>query len=100
MYLRSCSLAPNRLESCVHLLSSVSCDIPLSRALTFIVHARHDCLLYPFIALVFFGYFGFSERLVIVEVDEIGCSIVLASLVVFWAVSSKVSYFSTLEACV
>ncbi len=51
MYLRSCSLAPNRLELCVHLLSSVSCDIPLSCALTFIVHARHDCLLYPFIVL-------------------------------------------------
>ncbi len=49
---------------------------------------------------IFLGNLGFSKRLVIVEVDKVGCSIVLASLAVFWAVSSEVSYFSALEACV
>jgi len=47
---------------------------------------------------VFFGDLGFGESLVVVEVNEIGRSIVLASLAALWAVSSEVSYFSALEA--
>jgi len=49
---------------------------------------------------VFFGSVGFGEGLVIVEVNEIGRLIVLASLAAFWAVPSKVSYFSALETSV
>ena len=47
---------------------------------------------------VFFDYVGLGEALVIVKVNEVSRSIVLSSLVVFRAVPSKVSYFSTLEA--
>ncbi len=46
---------------------------------------------------VFLSDLGFGKGLIIIEVNEIGCSIVLAPLAVFWAVSSEVSYFSTLE---
>ena len=49
---------------------------------------------------VFFSDFGFCEALVVVEVDEVGRSVILASLVAFWAIPREVSYFSTLEASV
>jgi len=49
---------------------------------------------------ILFYSVGLSEGLVIVKVDEVGCSIVLASLVALWAVSSEVSYFSTLKASI
>ena len=49
---------------------------------------------------VFFSSVGFGEVLVVVEVDEVGRSIILASLVALWAIPSEVSYFSALEACV
>jgi len=49
---------------------------------------------------VFFGNLGFGESLVVVEVNEIGRSIVLASLAAFWAIPSEVSYFSALEASI
>ncbi len=39
-----------------------------------------------------------DEALVIVEVNQVGCSVVLIVWVTFWAVPSKVSYFSALEA--
>jgi len=47
---------------------------------------------------VFFNGISFHEVLIVVKVDEVGRSIILASLVVFWAIPSKVSYFSALEA--
>ena len=47
---------------------------------------------------VFFCSFCFWIALAIVEVDEIGSSVVLAPLSTFRAVSGEVSYFSTLEA--
>ena len=47
---------------------------------------------------VFFNDICFREVLVVVEVDEIGCSIVLSSLSAFGAVPSEVSHFSALEA--
>ncbi len=47
---------------------------------------------------VFFYGFCFWEALVVVEVDEVGGSIVLASLSAFRAVPSEVSYLSALEA--
>ena len=46
---------------------------------------------------VFLGDVGLNEALVVVKVDKVGCLIVLASLATFWAVPSKVSYFSALE---
>ena len=46
---------------------------------------------------VFFYNFCFWEALAIVEVDEVGSSIVLTSLSAFRAVSGEVSYFSALE---
>ena len=49
---------------------------------------------------VLFHGLGFGEHLVVVEVNEISHSIVLASLATFRAIPSKVSYFSALEACV
>ena len=49
---------------------------------------------------VFFDRFYLRETLAIVEVDEVGGSIVLASLSAFRAVPSEVSYFPALEACV
>ncbi len=49
---------------------------------------------------VLFCGFGFGEHLVVVEVNEVGRLIVLASLAAFRAIPSKVSYFSALEACV
>ena len=47
---------------------------------------------------VLFGGFHFGESLTIVEVDEVGGSIVLTPLSAFRAVPSVVSYFSALEA--
>jgi len=47
---------------------------------------------------VFFCNFSFGEALVIVEVDEVGGSVVLTSLSAFRAISGEVSYFSALEA--
>ncbi len=47
---------------------------------------------------VFFYRLCFQEALVIVEVDKVGGSIVLASLSAFRAVPSEVSYLSALEA--
>ena len=47
---------------------------------------------------VFFSGFCFGESLAIVKVDEVGGSVVLASLSMFGTVSGKVSYFSALEA--
>ena len=49
---------------------------------------------------VFFGNLGFREGLVVIEVDEVGCPVVLASLAALWAVSCEMPYFSALEACV
>ncbi len=49
---------------------------------------------------VFFYSLCFREALVIVEVDEVGGPIVLASLLAFRAIPSEMSYFSALEACV
>ena len=49
---------------------------------------------------VFLSSVGFREALVVVEVDEVGRSVILASLVAFWAIPREVSYFSTLEASV
>ena len=49
---------------------------------------------------VFFYSFRFWEALAIVEVDEVGCSIVLSSLLAFGAVPGEVSYFSTLKTSV
>ncbi len=46
---------------------------------------------------VFFDRFRFRESLVVVEVDQVGGPIVLASLSAFGAVPSEVSYFSALE---
>ncbi len=46
---------------------------------------------------VFLSDVGFSEALVVVEVDEVGRSVILASLAVFWAIPGEMSYFSTLE---
>ena len=47
--------------------------------------------------MVFFGDVGFGKALVVVEINEVGRSVVLASLAALWAVPGKVSYFSTLE---
>ncbi len=47
---------------------------------------------------VFLISVGFGKALVIVEIDKVGRSVILTSLVVFWAVPSEVSYFSALEA--
>jgi len=49
---------------------------------------------------VLFDNVGFGEVLVIIKVDEVRCSVVLASLAVFWTISSEVSYFSALETCI
>ncbi len=49
---------------------------------------------------VFFDGFCFRESLAIVEVDEIGGPVVLASLSTFGTISGEVPYFSTLEASV
>ncbi len=49
---------------------------------------------------VFFDGFCFGESLAIVEVDEVGGSVVLASLSALGAVPGEVSYFSALEACI
>ncbi len=49
---------------------------------------------------VFFDGLCFGETLAVVKVDEIGGSVVLSSLSAFGAVSSEMSYFSALEACV
>ena len=49
---------------------------------------------------VFFDGFHLGESLAVVEVDEIGGSVVLTSLSAFRTVSGEVSYFSALEACV
>jgi len=47
---------------------------------------------------VFFSDLGFCEALIVVKVDEVGCSVILASLAALWTVPSKMSYFSALEA--
>ncbi len=47
---------------------------------------------------VFFGDVGFGEALIVVEINEVGRSVILASLAAFWAVPGEVSYFSALEA--
>ncbi len=47
---------------------------------------------------VFFGDVSFGKALIVVEVDEVGHSVVLASLVALWAIPGKVSHFSALEA--
>ena len=46
---------------------------------------------------VFLSDVGFGEALVVIEVDEVGHAVILASLVAFWAVPSEMSYFSALE---
>ncbi len=46
---------------------------------------------------VFFGGLRFRESLGIIEVDEVGGSIVLASLSTFGTVPGEVPYFSALE---
>ena len=47
---------------------------------------------------VFFGGVDFGESLIVVEVNEVGCSVVLSPLAAFRAVPGEMSYFSTLEA--
>jgi len=47
---------------------------------------------------VFFNDVGIGITLIVVEIDQVGCPIILITLVAFWAVSGEVSYFSTLEA--
>ncbi len=47
---------------------------------------------------VLFYSLRFWETLAVIEVNEVGCSIVLSSLSVFGTVSGEVSYFSALEA--
>jgi len=47
---------------------------------------------------VFFGGVDFEESLTVVEIDEIGRSVVLSALAAFRAVSGEMSYFSALEA--
>jgi len=47
---------------------------------------------------VFFDIVDFGDSLIVVEVNEVSCPVVLSSLSAFRAVSGKVSYFSTLEA--
>ena len=49
---------------------------------------------------VFLDGFYVREALTVVEVDEVGGSVVLASLSAFRTVSGKVSYFPTLEASI
>ena len=49
---------------------------------------------------VLFDRFHLGESLIIIEVDEVGSSIILAPLSAFRAVSSEVSYFSALKTCV
>jgi len=46
---------------------------------------------------VFFAGLVAGEVLIIVEVNQVGCSVVLTALVALWAVPSEVSYFSALE---
>ena len=46
---------------------------------------------------VFFYDVSVGEALIVVEVDQVGCSIVLVIWAVLWAVSGKVPYFSALE---
>ncbi len=47
---------------------------------------------------VFFIGASVDEVLIIIEVDQVGHSVVLVVQATFWAVPGKVSYFSTLEA--
>ncbi len=47
---------------------------------------------------VFFSGVDFRESLIVVEVNEVGRSVVLSPLAAFQAVPGKVSYFSALEA--
>jgi len=49
---------------------------------------------------VFLCNLRFREALTVVEVDEVGGSVVLTALSAFRAVSGEVSYFSALEACI
>ena len=49
---------------------------------------------------VFFSGVGSDEVLVVVEIDEVGRLVILASLSVFRAISHEVSYFSALKTCV
>ena len=49
---------------------------------------------------VFFNDVCFGEVLVVVEVDKVGRSIVLAPLSAFRAVPSEMSYFSALKTCI
>ncbi len=49
---------------------------------------------------VFLDRFCFGESLVVIEVDQVGGPVVLASLSTFRAVPSEVSYFSALETSV
>jgi len=46
---------------------------------------------------VFFDGFSLGEVLVVVEINEISCSVVLSSLAAFQAVPSEMSYFSALK---
>ena len=46
---------------------------------------------------VFFNDVGIGETLIVVEVNQVGCSIVLVIWATLWAISGKVSYFSTLK---
>jgi len=49
---------------------------------------------------IFFDDVGVHVVLIIIEVDQIGCLVVLVVWVAFWAVPGKVSYFSALEASI
>jgi len=49
---------------------------------------------------VFFDDIVVWVTLIVVEVDEIGCSVVLITLVAFWTVPSIVSFFSALKASI
>ena len=49
---------------------------------------------------IFFYCLRFWEALTVVEVDEVGRSVILTSLSAFGTISGEVSYFSALEASI
>jgi len=49
---------------------------------------------------IFFDGIDLGKALVVVEVNEISCSVILSSLATFRAVPGEVSYFSALETCI
>ncbi len=49
---------------------------------------------------VFLYGIGVVIALIVIEVNQVSGVIILVPLLTFWAVSGKMSYFSTLEACI